>query len=361
MTLSIRDSIQRSISRSNRNITLLSILAILIGAGAFIGAGGKTYNLPDSDLSFIPTSAYIFRHFGEVQVLTQAQVIALTADQVPLYNVEVEGTALQDSGYTEYSTKNNVKTTTDAYFGYLVLGANESDFKVLVTRHPSVIDEKIVKYKGSIVKPVSISKEVMEDILKDDPTSKDVMLPFVLDTAEDAIPWYMGLAAEAVLVLGGLAGLATVMGRRNPEKHPIMKRLGRFGDTESTMSQIDSEMMSGDVTTVDKLQFTRSWIIFKSGNDMYFARIADVVWAYQHVTQTRYGKNYAAYIWDRSGAMLNVPAKEKKVNEMLTAVLQRAPWAIAGYNKDVEKSWKNDRTGFIRTVDDRLKQMNTRQ
>jgi hypothetical protein len=345
MSLSMRDTVHKSIGASNRNTALLSIVAIAIAVAAF----------------GLSTSKYILAHFGETRVMTADEVKALTAEQLPIYNVQVTGSLSQDSGYEEYETENGSRTKTTAYFAYLGLGEDENDFKVMIVRNPTVIDEDITTYKGALEMPTSISKEVYDDILVDDPESKDLLMPWILDTVDQSMPWFMGAGAEAVLLLGGLFGLATVAGRRNPENHPIIKRMARFGDAESVMSQIDNEMSMGEPAQVDKLQFTRSWTIYKAGNDMHFMRTPDVVWAYKHITQTRYGKNYAAYIWDRTGQMLNIGSSEKNVDAMIVAVLQRAPWAIAGYNRDVEKSWKNDRDGFIRTVDDRRKQMTTQQ
>jgi hypothetical protein len=341
----MRDTVQQSIGRSNRNTALLSIIAIAIAVGAFA----------------LSTSKYILAHFGETRIMTADEVKALTAEQLPIYNVQVTGSGAIDSGYEEYETENGVRTRTTAYFAMIVLGESGDNAKGLLVRSPTVIDENITTYKGSIEVPTSISKEVYDDILKEEPDLGELIMPWVLDTVDQSMPWFVGAGAEAVLLLGGLFGLATVAGRRNPDNHPIMKRMARFGDVETVMDQIDNEMAMGEPAKVDKLQFTRSWTIYKTGNDLHFMRTSDIVWAYKHITQTRYGKNYAAYIWDRTGHMLNVGSSEKNVDQMIVAVLQRAPWAIAGYNKDVEKSWKNDRSGFVRTVEDRRKQMTTPQ
>jgi hypothetical protein len=362
MSLSMRDTVHQSIGRSNRNTAILSIIAILIGVAGFVGAAGKSISIPDSDITFTPTSRYILRHFGQPQVMNQEQLEAVTAADLPLYNVVIEGDEMFDSGMYEETTttRRGVSTGTSitAYFGILTVGD-----RFLLTKHPGVIQESITKYTGAVVAPAAdeVGKQVYADLLVEVPEIEEDVLPLLFDTGYEATPWFIGAAVEAVLVLGGLFGLATVASRRNPDNHPIIKRMARFGDVGTVMSQIDGEMASGQVTQVDKIQFTRNWIIYKSGNDMHFARISDVMWAYKHVTQNRYGKTYAAYVWDRSGEMLNVVSSEKNVDAMIMAVLQRAPWAIAGYNKDVEKSWKNDRAGFIRTVDDRRKQMTTPQ
>jgi hypothetical protein len=360
MSLSMRDTVHQSISRSNRNTAILSIIAILIGLAGFIGVGGQSYTFPDSDITFTPTSKFILGKFGTPQVVTDETLAEASKKTLPMFNVTLEGDEMMDSGMYEETTttRNGVSTgtSTTAYYGILTVG----DYFLLV-KTPGVVNESLTNYTGVLTANDEVGVQVYGDYIKEYPDLEGILLPWVLDTAYDAMPWYLGAGAEAILVLGGLFGLATVASRSNHENHPIMKRMSRFGEAESVMSQIDGEMMSGEVNNVDKLQFTRNWVVYKSGNDMHFARIGDIMWAYKHVTQNRYGKTYAAYVWDRSGNMLNVVSKEKNVDAMIMAVLQRAPWAIAGYNKDIEKSWKNDRAGFIRTVDDRRKQMTTPQ
>ena len=359
--MSMRDTVHQSISRSNRNKAILSIIAILIAVAGFVGTLGKTLPIPDTDISIPGTSSFVLRQFGETQVMTEDELTSLTPADLPIFNVTLEGDEMFDSRWVEEttSTRNGISTgpaSVTAYFGYLQMGDHFATVRV-----PGEVDDKLTDYKGALISPVEVGKQVYDDFIIEYPELENDLLPMMLDTAYDAMPWYIGAGAEAILLLGGLFGLATVASRANHDNHPIIKRMARFGEAESVMSQIDGEMMSGQVAQVDKLQITRNWVVYKSGNDMNFARITDIMWAYKHVTQTRYGKNYAAYIWDRSGQMLNIASKEKNVDEMIIAVLQRAPWAIAGYNKDIEKSWNSDGAGFVRTVDDRRQQMTTPQ
>lgn len=352
MTMSVRDTIYQSVSRSNRNTAILSLLAIIIAVAAFVLGSSKFalsyFGAPKTiDEDFLTTVDPAQKEFPD----------SLDAAALPLYKVQISGDEMFDSGMyeTTTSTRNGVETgsSTSAYFGILTVGDH-----YLLVKTPGIIQEKVTDYQGVLLPYTTdeVGRDVYNDIIKEVPDAKDVLVPLMLDTGYDTMPWFLGLGVEGLFLLGGLFGLGTVMSRSNPNNHPILKRLSRFGDIESVMAEIDNEIMQAQPENVDKLQFTRSWVIFKNGNDMQFARISDVMWVYKHITQTRYGKNYATYVWDRSGQLLNVPGKEKNVDAMIVAVLQRAPWAIAGYNKDVESSWNKDRAGFIRTVDDRRTQ-----
>jgi hypothetical protein len=45
------------------------------------------------------------------------------------------------------------------------------------------------------------------------------------------------------------------------------------------------------------------------------------------------------------------------VNQMLNAVAQRAPWALAGHNAEIEKAWKSNRASVLAAVEQRRQQI----
>jgi len=62
--------------------------------------------------------------------------------------------------------------------------------------------------------------------------------------------------------------------------------------------------------------------------------------------------SYYAMVCDRFGVKLNLMAgrKEAQVDEMLAALVNRAPWAVVGYSKELETAWNKDRSEFIESV-----------
>lgn len=155
-----------------------------------------------------------------------------------------------------------------------------------------------------------------------------------------------------------LAGLYTYLSRSgNILKHPIMQGLSRFGDPQATLEQINSELMlSEQKSTFPGLSFTRNWLVYSMGNTFEAAKLDDIVWVYRQSVRNRYGTNHYTHIWDRHGRLLNIQGKEQAVNEMIAAVLTRAPWAIGGYSDDIKKAWNSSRQSFIATVDGRRQQ-----
>lgn len=333
--------VYKQIRRSNRNMLLLSIVGLIIFVAVFV-------------VIFLP---YITAQMGGPKTLTIEEIknaAATISDLQPMYNVKVSSTLAFDAGYEEYTTTNGVRTSTDAYFGVLFL--DDEGNTILMFRSPSVIDENVTEYVGNLVKPSGVSREALDELVKDVPEVKDALIPLMLDTELNQFPWIIGGVVMAVLLLAVLYGFISFFTRSaNPNNHPIMKRLKLLGEPETVLSEIENERMMGE-QKVGNLVFTRSFLVFAPGNDFHAMRRSDIAWAYKQVTQNRYGKTYYAYVYDRNGRLISAAAKEDVVNQMLTAVLNYAPWAIAGYSNDIKKSWDRDRAGFIAAVDDRKRQ-----
>jgi hypothetical protein len=71
------------------------------------------------------------------------------------------------------------------------------------------------------------------------------------------------------------------------------------------------------------------------------------------------GKSYAAQIWDRHGVCMTVVGSETLVNQALEVACQRAPWLLAGFSTELEKTWKSNRAAMIAAVDQRRRQVAT--
>jgi hypothetical protein len=47
---------------------------------------------------------------------------------------------------------------------------------------------------------------------------------------------------------------------------------------------------------------------------------------------------------------------QKKVEALLAEMATRVPWAIYGFNSDLDNVWKKDHGGFVAAVDSRREQ-----
>ena len=84
----------------------------------------------------------------------------------------------------------------------------------------------------------------------------------------------------------------------------------------------------------------------------------DIVWAYKKVTKRSVnfiptGKSYTAIIIGRHRQRIEHSMSQKKVDALLTELASRVPWAVYGFNADLDNVWKKDPGGFVAAVDSR--------
>jgi predicted alpha/beta hydrolase len=58
-------------------------------------------------------------------------------------------------------------------------------------------------------------------------------------------------------------------------------------------------------------------------------------------------------MYDRFGKPLQMQARQKKIDAMLTLLAERSPWAVFGYSDDLSKTLRTNWRGFIASVDQR--------
>lgn len=340
MTTTFVDDIVR---RSNRNMLIISLLVLVILIGAEIAAFRYFYNFFTGPQ---PIEAETLLEIENPETLQQYYV---TIDDVDAY----------DTGF-EYVTERNGNETIDK--SYLLLDLTDRWLLVEVPGELADPDNLPTTYTGGLI-PISneIQREVVDAIYDEEPDLEGVFLPYMLDATDFKTPGYIGLAIAAVVLLGCLYGIFTAMRRMsNPDLHPAVKSLSRFGDASSVAQQIEVEMHS-DHPQVSNLHFTRNWLVHKQHASMEAMRYQDIVWAYKKVTQRRTygvptGKTFNIHIFDRHGKSITPVAKELEVDEALKGISQRAPWAFVGYDADLEKAWKKDRDHVISVIDQRIQE-----
>jgi hypothetical protein len=335
------DFVTNIIRRSNRNLLLWSLLGIIaVVVGVILG------------LNYL-------QNFIQGPYTVDKQEILNIKDlgsQKKTF-ITLKGDEMVDTGYYHYTQKEGSSVQNiDAYYGALLL-----DDRYLLVKTGQKVNEKVSTYTGGLVAmSTKEQNEIIGDIEKENPQLKGIFLPYMLDTGDFRTPGYIGLAVGAVVLLVSLFGLSRFASRSNPQNHPIMKRLAKFGDVEQVASQIDMEM-GGDHPKVANTHFTRNWLLQATGSSLSATRFNDVMWVYKKITQHRTngiptGKTYSALIWDRYGQCITINGKENVVNQVIEAALTRAPGAIGGYNTEIQNMWNKNRAQFIATVDGRARQ-----
>jgi hypothetical protein len=258
MTTTFVDDVVR---RSNRNLLLISLLALVILVGAEVA-----------------TFRYFYNFFTGPQPIDEETLLTVEdPESLQQYYVTVDDVDAYDTGYQYITESYGNETIEHSYTGALMPITGE------------------------------IQREVIDDIYTDEPDLEGVFLPYMLDATDFRSPGYLGLAAAAVVLVLSLAGLFTALRRMsNPATHPAVKSLSRFGDANVVAQQIDVEMAS-EHPQVGNLHFTRNWLVHKQNASVEAMRYQDVVWAYKKVTQHRTygvptGKTYNIHIFDRHGS-----------------------------------------------------------
>ena len=290
---------------------------------------------------------------GEPKVFSATDVV--NTDAFPIYNVQVSGEeVIEDLYYYEYKV-NGIRTSME-YFGAMWTGK-----RFLLIRQFGNIDPKVLTYTGTLRELDSDERnEVYEDLLSTiSADQRELLLPIVLDATDNVTEFEnLALAALALGAIGfGLYGVYRGLTHTmNPNNHPFLKSLARYGDVDDVVDRIEKERVLGE-EKVGRLTLTRSWIVDEKGNNFRAMRAEDVVWVYKHSQRSRYGTNYSVRIYDKYGEMMSVGAKnEKQADEIGMKVAQKAPWALIGYDKQIEDALKNSRSELIAAVEKRKHQ-----
>ncbi len=303
---------------------------------------------------------------GPFEVNNTSLVSAPTLRQFQKYWINISGDELLDTGMQYVSTsKNNVETVEASY---LALGLGNRLLLVRMPGNPAseTLSPKLTGWLSEISSEENT--EVIQKLEQDAPGIKEAFLPFKLETGDFRATGLVGILVGMALIILSIVGLVIFLRRNSDlESHPILKRLGRFGPLDFVVNRIEAELAAPHTTVataIGKLHLTNTWLVYPSLTNVLATRFEDVAWVYKHVFKTRHyffivTKTISAMVWDRSGARIQIAAgsKEQRADEMLQAILQRAPWAVAGYSDDLLRAWNQDRPNFLAAVDQRKSQI----
>lgn len=272
------------------------------------------------------------------------------------YFVRVTGDEVLDTGFQWVLTDDSGSKAVDATFVALRLGD-----RLLLTKDTG--GSASLDYTGALVSiPEQESSMILASLEKDIPGVTDAFLPFMLDTENFRQPGYIGLAITVPIFLLAFWYLLVALWRiADPAHHPMMRKLERLGPSEVVTAQVEQEMLS-EHPRIGFLHFTQSFLVNAQSSSINVARLNDLVWGYKRTTQRRVngiptGKTFTALFFDRFGASLIVAAKEKEIDQILVVVFQRVPWMVAGWKKDLEKSWKKERAAFLAAIDEQRRKL----
>jgi len=292
---------------------------------------------------------------GPKDISTQDLLAVQNPEDRPQFFVKVNGDKLLATGFQHVEQKvdestNKVESETVKY-DYKALRVGS---RLLLVKAPGAATA--TAYSGALQKD-SESADVISQLEQSTPELKGVFLPFVLDTMDyrDGGYWALGIGIPVLLlVLWNVKKWLTRTADRSA--HPVIKKLRSYGEPEQLSFEIENEIAQAP-SSIGAALITRSWVFAPNYFGLKMARLADVVWIYKKVTKHSYnfiptGKTYAALLWSRSGENVEIAMKQNKVDEIIQAVGQRAPWIIAGFNNDIQALWNSNRAALFQAVDE---------
>ena len=332
--------LDRQIRRTNRNLLLVNLLLIL----TVVGYGWTERR-------------YLYNFFaGPLQVDIQRLEDVKRPDDQLRYFIKVKGEDSSETGVQEIEQETQggsvQRETVKAKYSILTLGS-----RLLIVK--SNIAEKGPEFQGELGGlPPDVRSNIVAPLLKEYPNANHVFLPLMLDATDFRTEGYVALAI-CVPVLLIAAWITRKVHRRRIDitQHPIFRSISKYGALADVAQEFEVELR-GNSVKLGRATVTQSWVFLPSTFGLAMCRIPDLIWAYKKVTRHYHnfiptGKTYDVVMYDRYGVPLQMQARQKKIDAMMTLLLERAHWAVFGYSDDLSNALRTNWGGLVAAVDER--------
>lgn len=333
--------LEAEVKRANRNLLLANGFVLLCLLGALY-AGWQYYanfalgcrSIDAAELSSLTSPTQHFRNF-----------------------VTVRGSKSVPSGYQDIVQKVDESShvvSTETKDEYILLKVGE---RIVLVKAPN--GSQALEFSGELVPTTdAVKTDLITQIATSRPDLAAMILPFTLDTTDYRTQGYWALGIGVPLFLLCCWNLSKVLKRNaEPQLAPIWKQVSVYGNPEQLSSQIGTELLAPQ-TNYKALRLSQSWLLRKKLFSTWVSPLHDIVWAYKKVTKRSVnfiptGKSYTAIIIGRHRQRIEHSMSQKKVDALLTELASRVPWAVYGFNADLDNVWKKDPGGFVAAVDSR--------
>ncbi len=305
---------------------------------------------------------YIANFLRGPYTLAQADLDSIRdVTQTPRYYARVAGDRVIDTGIRQYTihTQSGIETSREESGAYNAFAVGNRYLVVRTAGDDSQIAEgKLAPWPEDLEQQLFDTKQMR--------SLRRSFYPFYLDSDSFRRPGFVVIGVGILfLLLFAWQALPALRAWRDPERHPLAKRIAQWGDPIGVAAGAEQEfdhplLKAKGGWRLGNKYFTRS--TFFTFNVL---RFQDVLWGYKKITKHSVnfiptGKSYEAIV-ACYGATATIPGKEKSVNEVLNFVQQRAPWAIYGYSDDFVAAFNKRRQEFARTVEQRRQEWADKQ
>jgi len=341
--------LEGEVKRANRNLFLANGFVLLCLLG-MLYADWQYYanfalgcrRIDAAELSSLASPTQHFRNF----VTVHGSKSAASGYQDIVQNVE------QSSGRV---------TSTETKDEYILLKVGE---RIILVKAPT--SSQALEFSGELVPTTdAVKTDLIAPIANSTPDIAAMILPFTLDATDYRTQGYWALGIGVPLFLLCCWNMSKAFKRSaEPQLAPVWKHVSVYGNAEQLSSQIGSELLAPH-DNYKGLRLTQSWLIRKRLFSTWVSPLNDIVWAYKKVTKRSVnfiptGKSYAAIIVGRHRQRVEHNLRQKNVDALLSQLATRVPWAVYGFNGDLDNLWKKDPASFIAAVDSRREQPGTK-
>ena len=332
------DFITRQIRRTNRNLFLAGTVVVAFLGMILASCWRDVYN-------FVA---------GPFPIENSELARIMSPDQPKRYFLKVEGQESFTTGMREVDADNHDKVRAEV----LALAVGD---RLLLVKAPQSKDQ--VQFTGTLTAiPAEVSNGVVTKWNAKHPDKKGVFLPFMLDATgfRSNTDNLLAAAGGLLFVFFGVVLVGIPLRRKlQPEKHPLLLQLAKYGHLQDVRLRIDSEIRSeGGGEKFGSMQITSNWLINAMAYKTGVMATKDVVWAYPKVTKHYHngiptGKTYSAIIRDSKGQSLEISGKKDSVPKMLESFQRRMPWVLLGFNKELDTMWLKEKPKFFQLMEQR--------
>jgi uncharacterized protein DUF6709 len=164
---------------------------------------------------------------------------------------------------------------------------------------------------------------------------------------------YLGITAVFALLYWWKARPAWRFAR-DPSGHPLVKRLTAWGDALGVAVAAEREHRTSRIKAGSGWRLGEKYLVRKSFFHFDVLRFDDLLWAYKKVTKHSVnfiptGKTYQGILACTGGTAI-IAGNEPHVDAMLAHAAARAPWAIHGFNADLDTLFRKQPAEFVKGV-----------
>ena len=337
--------VENEARRTNRNLFLVNGLI----AGVLV-------------LIVVLNYRYCVNFFLGCQPISAAELASLkSADQRWRNFVTVSGDKQAKTGYRDIEEKTQsgqvVSREVKDEYVFLRVGGSE----ILLVKAPP--GEGKLEYSGELVPTAEeVEAQLLRPFAAQNPDLGAKVLPFTLNAADYRSEGWVGLAIMAPLLALALWNILKAVRRSSePQSSPAWKALSVFGNAEQLSHQIEADMQPAGVRKYGKLLIGPQWMVRRKAFSTWVSPVGDVIWIYKKVTKHSVnfiptGKSYSVILIGRHRQRTEEQMKEKAVNDLMMDMASRLPWALFGFDKNLEQTWSKNPQSVIAAVDTRYEQ-----